>query len=103
MIHALKEGFAYKVWLSQQDEKVRASDTHADGLAVPIQDPFSVGGYLMMHPGSQTASIKETVNCRGRMIFTNNPSEHGLLQFGLDRSEIANLRDSEALQRVLSV
>lgn len=103
MIHALKEGFAYKVWLSQQDEKVRATHTHADGQAVPIQDPFSVGGYLMMHPGSQTASIKETVNCRCTMIFTNNPSEQGLLQFGLDRSEIANLRDSEALQRVLSV
>ena len=80
-----------------------ATHTHADGQAVPIQDPFSVGGYLMMHPGSQTASIKETVNCRCTMIFTNNPSEQGLLQFGLDRSEIANLRDSEALQRVLSV
>ncbi|MBO93159.1 MAG: phage portal protein [Rhodospirillaceae bacterium] len=103
MIHALKEGYSYKVWLSQQDEKVRATHTHADGQAVPIEEPFSVGGYLMMHPGAQTASIKETANCRCTMVFTNNPSEQGLLQFGLDRAEIANLRDSEALQAVFSV
>ena len=103
MIHALKEGFSYKVWLSQQDEKVRATHTHADGQAVPIEQPFSVAGYLMMHPGAQTASIKETANCRCTMVFTNNPSEQALLQFGLDRAQIANLRDSDTLEAVFSV
>ena len=57
----------------------------------------------MMHPGAQTASIKETANCRCTMVFTNNPSEQALLQFGLDRAQIANLRDSDTLEAVFSV
>ena len=48
-IVAIKDGFRYKVWFSQMDEKVRATHTHADGQARPITEPFSVGGYLMMH------------------------------------------------------
>tara|TARA_Y100001949_G_scaffold171012_1_gene172890 strand:+ start:3992 stop:6256 length:2265 start_codon:yes stop_codon:yes gene_type:complete len=80
---AQKEGFRYKVWLSQQDEKVRPTHTHADGQARRIEDPFLVGGYLMMHPGAFTASVKETVNCRCTMLFTNTPKQSALLEFGI--------------------
>jgi len=85
MAVAMKQGFRYKVWLSQRDAKVRPTHTHADGQARPITDAFLVGGYLMLHPGAFTASIQETANCRCTMLFTNTPAESGLLEYALPR------------------
>ena len=82
-IGAINAGYRYKVWLSMEDEKVRATHTGADGQARPIEEPFLVGGYRMMHPGDQSASIKETANCRCSMMFTNTPNPVGLLEYGL--------------------
>ena len=100
IISAAKQGWRYKVWLSQQDEKVRATHTHADGQARPIEQPFLVGGYMMMHPGAQTASIKETVNCRCTMLFTNEPTEAGLLEFGIDQQQLAAARENSVIARL---
>lgn len=100
IISAAKEGWRYKVWLSQQDDKVRATHTHADGQARPIAEPFLVGGYLMMHPGAQTASIKETANCRCTMLFTNEPTEAGLLEFGINQQELAAARQESVIARL---
>ena len=100
-IAALKDGFRYKVWFSQQDEKVRATHTHADGQARPITEPFSVGGYLMMHPGDPSASIAETANCRCTMLFTNQPNPGALLEYGVSSEQIAASRDSAVVARLI--
>jgi hypothetical protein len=100
MAVAKKQGYRYKVWMSQRDEKVRVTHTHADGQARPIMDPFLVGGYLMMHPGAFTASIKETVNCRCTMVFTNTPSQTGLLEFGLTEADIEAVRMGQVIQSI---
>jgi len=102
MIEASKTGLRYKVWLSQQDAKVRATHTHADGQARPLFDPFVVGGHLMMHPGSLTAPIEEVANCRCTMLFTNEPTPAGLLEFGVDPEEMASLRDSGVIARLIN-
>jgi len=90
MIAALKSGFRYKVWLSSQDEKVRHTHVGADGQARPIMDYFLVGGSLMMHPGAQTAPLAETANCRCTMVFTNNPSAAGMLEFVVEPEDLAS-------------
>jgi hypothetical protein len=89
MIAALKSGFRYKVWLSSQDEKVRHTHVTADGQARPIMDYFLVGGSLMMHPGAQTASLAETANCRCTMVFTDDPSAAGMLEFSIAPEDLA--------------
>ena len=86
MIGANKEGYRYKVWLSMEDEKVRATHVRADGQARPITEPFLVGGYRMMHPGDPAGSIKETANCRCTMLFTNEPNQAGLLEYGIPQT-----------------
>ena len=100
MAVAKKQGYRYKVWLSQRDAKVRVTHTHADGQARPIMDPFLVGGYLMMHPGAFTASIKETANCRCTFVFTNAPSQTGLLEFGLTEADIDAVRMGQVIQAI---
>tara|TARA_B100000029_G_scaffold510805_1_gene603230 strand:+ start:4437 stop:6764 length:2328 start_codon:yes stop_codon:yes gene_type:complete len=102
MIEASKTGLRYKVWLSQQDAKVRATHTHADGQARPLFEPFVVGGHLMMHPGSLTAPVEEVANCRCTMLFTNEPTPAGLLEFGVDPEEMASLRDSGVIARLVN-
>ena len=100
MAVAKKQGYRYKVWMSQRDETGRATHTHADGQARPIMDPFLVGGYLMMHPGAFTASIKETANCRCTLVFTNAPSQTGLLEFGLTQADIDAVRMGQVIQAI---
>jgi HK97 family phage portal protein len=102
MIEASKSGLRYKVWLSQQDEKVRATHTHADGQARPLYEPFSVAGHLMMHPGALTAPVEEVANCRCTMLFTNEPSPAGLLEFGVDPEQMASLTDSSVIARLIN-
>lgn len=56
-----------RVWFSRRDEKVRL--THqpgvgADGQVRGLDEPFVVGGVLLMRPGDPTAPLSETANCR---------------------------------------
>jgi hypothetical protein len=86
MIGANKEGYRYKVWLSMEDAKVRPTHVRTDGQARPISEPFLVGGYRMMHPGDPSGSIKETANCRCTMLFTNEPNQAAMLEFGIPQT-----------------
>jgi hypothetical protein len=54
----------------------------------------------MMHPGAFTASIKETANCRCTMVFTNAPSQTGLLEFGLTEADIEAVRMGQVIQAI---
>lgn len=53
-------------WQTQEDEKVRPHHAEADLQTVPIDVPFSVGGYLMMFPmdDSLGAPLEEILGCR---------------------------------------
>lgn len=63
---AVAEGYTHKTWLTMGDNKVRDSHSEVDGETLPIEEPFLVGGSVMMCPqdDSMGAGAEELVNCR---------------------------------------
>lgn len=54
-----------KEWIASFDDRTRS--THAEAGAsepVPQNEPFMVGGALMMYPGDPNGDAKEVINCR---------------------------------------
>jgi hypothetical protein len=53
-------------WQTMEDERVRLTHAEADLQTVPINVPFTVGGYQMMFPGDDSlgAPLKEIIGCR---------------------------------------
>jgi len=53
-------------WQTQEDERVRPHHAEADLQTVPVDMPFSVGGYSMMFPGDDSlgAPLEEIIGCR---------------------------------------
>jgi hypothetical protein len=68
-----EEAPGYKIWLATSDERTRDTHAEADGQAVPTDQPFSVGGSLMMYPGDPDGgSDSETINCRCTIIYSDD-------------------------------
>jgi hypothetical protein len=61
----------YKQWWSTSDDRVRASHWAAHMQVTELHDHFSVGGYLLDHPGDPTAPGHETINCRCTILILN--------------------------------
>lgn len=63
---AAELGADEKSWVTMGDGKVRDSHAEANGQKRKIDEPFTVGGYSLMHPGdtSMGASLSEVINCR---------------------------------------
>ncbi|QDH93257.1 MuF-like minor capsid protein [Microbacterium phage Cressida] len=59
-----RRGLPYKMWVTRRDERVRHAHAAADTQTVPTDQPFTVGGVPMMHPGDRSAPASLTVNCR---------------------------------------
>lgn len=53
-----------KEWVSREDGSVRPNHAAAHGQTQEIDDHFTVGGELLLHPGDPAASARQTVNCR---------------------------------------
>ena len=62
----VESGQLTHTWESMKDERVRGSHATADGQTVPINEPFTVGGYKLMYPcdDSLGAPPSETIGCR---------------------------------------
>lgn len=64
---AMREsGVTHKKWLHSQSPLIkepRPTHLEADGQTVPIDEPFDIGGVLMMHPGDESAGPEEVINC----------------------------------------
>lgn len=65
-----QEDVAEKEWASIHDLRTRDSHVAADTQKVPLNDPFTIGedGEKMMYPGDPSASAKERINCRCRIL-----------------------------------
>lgn len=65
-LQAVKSEKTEKIWLTEGDRRVRASHKEVDGVRSPIDQPFYVGGSLMMFPkdSSLGASPEQIINCR---------------------------------------
>lgn len=63
---AIAEGKTLKQWITMRDKKVRETHRAVDGKKIPISEPFSVGGSLLLYPRDSSfgASSSEIVGCR---------------------------------------
>lgn len=62
--NAIKSGKTRKEWQAIIDERTRVDHFDVDGIIVPIDEYFIVGGELMMYPHDDRASLKNTAGCR---------------------------------------
>lgn len=67
-------GVEFKEWLTSQDERVRLDHFMVDGVVVPLDEPFTVGGEKMAHPGDPNASAGQVIRCRCVMIASFGPA-----------------------------
>ena len=67
-------GIEFKEWLTSQDERVRLDHFMVDGVVVPLDEPFTVGGEKMAHPGDPNASAGQVIRCRCVMIASFGPA-----------------------------
>lgn len=58
-----------KEWLAHHDTRTRPTHRAADGQTVPLHQPYTVGGTLMMYPGDPAAPPDEVCNCRCAQLF----------------------------------
>lgn len=68
------QGVREKQWVAHRDAKVRHTHAAADGQIVPLDQPFIVGGAMLMHPGDRNAPYAETVNCRCVTVSVDTPA-----------------------------
>lgn len=64
-----QKGVRKKRWCTERDSRVRPTHRSAEGQIRLIEEPFQVGGYLLMFPGDTSlgAPASETANCRCAM------------------------------------
>lgn len=62
------DGTVERFWLSRRDRQVRPTHQAADGQTRKLGEPFKVGESLMMYPGDTSAPLRETANCRCRLL-----------------------------------
>lgn len=73
--HMRQIGATSKRWVTRRDRRVRDAHAEADGQTVPVNEPFIVGGYPMMHPGDRSAPPALTVYCRCVVVDADSTSE----------------------------
>jgi uncharacterized protein with gpF-like domain len=56
-------GVQWKQWLTSGNDNVRPYHAEANGQTVTIDEPFIVGGEELMHPGDDTGSAANVINC----------------------------------------
>lgn len=63
---AIKEGKTYKIWVTEEDERVRDTHKAVNEKTIPIDEYFTVGDSYMLYPKdiSLGASMTEIANCR---------------------------------------
>lgn len=62
---------AQKVWMTVGDSRVRDTHAVANGQRRKLQEPFNIGGYLMMYPSDRQfgAGPSLTANCRCSLLY----------------------------------
>lgn len=53
-----------KEWIASGLERTRSTHSMAHGQKVGIDEPFNVGGAILMQPGDPNGPAKEVINCR---------------------------------------
>ena len=71
-IEAVNNGFQYKIWITENDSRVRHTHKEVHNTKIDILKPFIVGNSRLLFPKdfSMGASAEETVNCRCHIQYT---------------------------------
>lgn len=69
-----RQGYGYKQWVARHDERTRSTHAAANGQRVPLDQPFSVGGAALDHPGDRRGPAGEVINCRCITIAASAPA-----------------------------
>lgn len=68
-VHMIATGEArWKQWWSTTDNRTRDSHWAAHMQVRPLEEPFAVGGYSLLHPGQAGGPAHEVINCRCLML-----------------------------------
>jgi 2'-5' RNA ligase len=67
-----------KEWLAVLDGRTREDHRLANGQVVPLDQPFTVGGWSMDHPGDFDAPAGEVINCRCTLTYDVEDHVSGL-------------------------
>lgn len=59
-----QSGVGIKIWVAVLDDDTRDAHANLDGVELPINQPFDVGGKAMMFPGDQRGGAENVINCR---------------------------------------
>ena len=66
---ARQNGKQFKVWLTENDERVRMEHAEVDGQKIPIDELFIVGGEQMRYPHDYNATPQNIINCRCVCVY----------------------------------
>lgn len=66
---AMDDGMLYKVWVTENDSRVRPTHRKVDMVKIPIGDMFEVGDGVMRYPHDWYYNPKECYNCRCALTF----------------------------------
>lgn len=71
-IRAVNDGYKFKVWITENDSRVRHTHKEVNNTKLDILKPFIVGNSRLLFPKdfSMGAGAEETVNCRCHIQYT---------------------------------
>jgi hypothetical protein len=58
-----------KQWVAAEDHRTRPFHAAANGQMVDLNQPFIVGGEMLMYPGDEAGSPWNTINCRCTTVY----------------------------------
>lgn len=61
-----------KMWLATDDSRTRPTHNEADQQRVPLDSPFTVGGFELAFPGDPTGPAQEIINCRCTLLLVES-------------------------------
>jgi uncharacterized protein with gpF-like domain len=62
-----------RTWQTRRDDRVRPAHAAAEGLTLPVKQPFEMEGWPVRFPGDPLAPRSLTVNCRCRLRYRTAP------------------------------
>src|SRR5690606_9895626 len=79
---------AQKRWIATFDNRVRLSHIEAHGQIVNLEEPFTVGGAQLDHPGDFSGPADEVINCRCTMgyVVDEDANEEALTAAARERA-----------------
>jgi SPP1 gp7 family putative phage head morphogenesis protein len=70
-------GIEWKQWLTSGNPSVRPAHAEANGQIRKLTEPFEVGGEELDHPGAETGSPENVINCHCVSIPVEGPASDG--------------------------